>query len=90
MQTILIDDIFDDLSGSVDGFLADGATVAARSQMYISLIAPGFETGGSASIGDPLDLPAGAFSSSIGIVPVPAAVWLFASGLIGLTGIARR
>jgi fumarate reductase subunit C len=24
------------------------------------------------------------------VVPVPAAVWLFASGLLGLVGIARR
>jgi hypothetical protein len=24
------------------------------------------------------------------VVPVPAAVWLFGSGLIGLAGIARR
>ena len=28
--------------------------------------------------------------SSIQAVPVPAAVWLFGSGLIGLNGIARR
>ena len=26
----------------------------------------------------------------IGAVPVPAAVWLFGSGLIGLVGLARR
>jgi hypothetical protein len=25
-----------------------------------------------------------------GVVPVPAAVWLFGSGLLGLVGIARR
>lgn len=28
--------------------------------------------------------------SAYGVVPVPAAVWLFGSGLIGLIGIARR
>ena len=28
--------------------------------------------------------------SAYGVVPVPAAVWLFGSGLIGLVGIARR
>jgi len=27
---------------------------------------------------------------TISAVPVPAAVWLFGSGLIGLTGMARR
>jgi phospholipase/lecithinase/hemolysin len=30
------------------------------------------------------------FASSLSAVPVPAAVWLFASGLIGLIGMARR
>jgi len=29
-------------------------------------------------------------NSSVAAVPVPAAVWLFGSGLIGLVGIARR
>ncbi len=29
-------------------------------------------------------------SASVTVVPVPAAVWLFGSGLIGLVGIARR
>ena len=28
--------------------------------------------------------------ASFTVVPVPAAVWLFGSGLIGLIGIARR
>lgn len=30
------------------------------------------------------------FSVSTSVVPVPAAVWLFGSGLIGLAGVARR
>ena len=30
------------------------------------------------------------FSGSISAVPVPAAIWLFGSGLLGLAGIARR
>lgn len=30
------------------------------------------------------------FSSSASVVPVPTAVWLFGSGLLGLVGIARR
>jgi hypothetical protein len=81
---------FDDLTGTVTGFLADGATVGVRSEMFVRLMTPGFETGGAASIGDPLDLSAGAFSGNLSIVPVPAAVWLFGSGLIGLVGLARR
>jgi hypothetical protein len=32
----------------------------------------------------------GTYSMTISAVPVPAAVWLFGSGLIGLIGIARR
>ena len=81
---------FDDMNGAVTGFLADGQTVVAKSQLFVSLSAPGFETGGAASIGDPLNLSAGAFSGSFSAVPVPAAVWLFGSGLIGLIAIARR
>ena len=30
------------------------------------------------------------YSMSVAAVPVPAAVWLFGSGLIGLIGVARR
>ena len=81
---------FDDLNSAVTGFLADGQTVVAKTQLFVSLDAPGFETGGAASIGDPLNLSAGAFSGSFSVVPVPAAVWLFGSGLIGLVGVARR
>jgi hypothetical protein len=32
----------------------------------------------------------GTVNTSSGVVPVPAAVWLFGSGLLGLIGIARR
>lgn len=81
---------FDDLSGTVTGLLADGATVGVKSEMFVRILAPGFETGGAASIGDPLDLSAGAFSGTLSMVPVPAAAWLFGSGLIALIGLARR
>ena len=37
-----------------------------------------------------LDLDTADYSLSITAVPVPAAVWLFGSGLLGLAGIARR
>lgn len=49
-------------------------------------------------LGDGTDLSGGTMQGtypiyqeiSVSAVPVPAAVWLFGSGLIGLTGIARR
>lgn len=81
---------FDDLDGMITGSLLDGQTVSVKSSLFVSVMAPGFETGGAARIGDPLDLSAGAFSGSLNIVPVPPAVWLFGSGLIGLIGLARR
>ena len=81
---------FDDFTGSVTGFLPSGQTVAAKSEMFVRVRAPGFETGGAANIGDPLDLSAGAFTGSFTVIPVPAAVWLFGSGLLGLVGLARR
>jgi len=81
---------FDNLDGAITGFLAAGQTVFAKTQLFVSLETGGFETGGAAVIGDPLDLSTGAFSGSFSAVPVPAAVWLFGSGLIGLVGLARR
>ena len=42
----------------------------------------------SDALGDAL--PVTTVGNSITVVPVPAAVWLFGSGLLGLVGIARR
>ena len=48
----------------------------------------------SSAILNPADMEAWtattSFTSSATLVPVPAAVWLFGSGLLGLVGIARR
>ena len=46
----------------------------------------GIETGEFSATVDTMTVSSAAISS----VPVPAAVWLFGSGLLGLTGIARR
>lgn len=35
-------------------------------------------------------VPGGEIRGQIGIVPIPAAVWLFGSGLLGLIGVTRR
>jgi len=34
--------------------------------------------------------PAGEIRGQVNVVPIPAAIWLFGSGLLGLIGIARR
>jgi len=39
---------------------------------------------------DPMSLNSWGLDITTSVVPVPAAVWLFGSGLIGLAGIARR
>ena len=46
-------------------------------------------TGTCVDPGNP-DLPCYENSDWVGAVPVPAAVWLFGSGLLGLIGVARR
>jgi len=39
---------------------------------------------------DDLDAMSGTWAGTLTVVPVPAAVWLFGSGLLGLAGVARR
>lgn len=52
-------------------------------------------TGGSLAQNGPTTMTgsfntAGDFKAKIGLVPVPAAIWLFGSGLLGLVSVARR
>ena len=73
------------------GAIPDGESFTLETIMNVSVSAPPFEMGGLAFIGDPSTIGTDpGISGSIGIVPVPAAVWLFGSGLLGLVGIARR
>ena len=66
----------DNLAGA-PGSVGDTATVTVNSSVILATSSafPGFQP---------------YFSGSISKVPVPAAVWLMGSGLIGLVGVARR
>jgi len=82
-----------DIAGSFTGVLAAGETVTISSELIAAIYGPGWEVGAKASIGDPNNLSATpGFSGTFNVsaVPVPAAIWLFGSGLIGLIGVSRR
>jgi hypothetical protein len=79
--------------------IQDGAEISDWTGLSLSAVAPA----GTAEVqafllhiqtGDPCCSGGSLFWDDVGIsetvVPVPAAVWLFGSGLIGLIGIARR
>ena len=81
------------LTGLFMGSLAAGESVTFETILLSSVKCPGFEVGGKATIGDPNNLtitPGTTSNFSVSAVPVPAAVWLFGSGLLGLFGFARR
>lgn len=68
--------------------LNDGDEFAVWALLYI-----GGGNGGQVQAMNSLDLTFSnntGLSSPASVVPVPAAIWLFASGLLGLVGIARR
>lgn len=55
---------------------------------FVSVDWDGDGIAGGAMIDGPF--PGFSFNFNVNVVPVPAAVWLFASGLVGLLGLARR
>ena len=87
----------DDLIGmnvSFSGVALGGLTAAGSEQFQFSSANLTCTGGGSSCALIPADMEAWtattAFTSSAVLVPVPPAVWLFGSGLLGLVGIARR
>lgn len=86
---------------SVDGFTFSMDTIAVDFQNSTFLLLSGSGTVSAAGFDDTAGTWAFSAqtadqttfswsSSSTTLVPVPAAVWLFGSGLLGLVGIARR
>ena len=59
-----------------------------QTSLAVGLAGFGNITDGSGALEVPMTFGAG--TVNISAVPVPAAAWLFGSGLIGLVGIARR
>jgi hypothetical protein len=71
---------------------ANGAALGTASTMYMAgTNGAGLASLGNTYIGGMLDVSStGVISVTNSAVPVPAAVWLFGSGLLGLLGIGRR
>jgi len=55
-----------------------------------SLVPMLYDSGAGVGFGSGADMTRVTVSTAVSAVPVPAAVWLFGSGLIGLAGFARR
>ena len=90
---------FGAFSDSIDlGTLGPGASTTVRYSMTASFLGPEFESGGAASIGDPLnfDQTPGVMASfdltdtgQPEVVPIPSAAWMGLS-LLGGIGLIRR
>jgi hypothetical protein len=71
-----------------------GLTVSGPGSAIYALTASSSQVGSQASVSQPYDVSFtqanGLTFTSAAAVPVPAAVWLLGSGLLGLAGVARR
>ena len=73
------------LSGWVMDNWTTGDTSALTEHLMLNVDGGSFDLGGVSSV-----KAFEAMADGFAVVPVPAAVWLFGSGLIGLVGLARR
>lgn len=69
---------------------ATGLPPTVGSEQYDAVVSTGIGPDGGPHFGPWTGIPDTDFAFRINAVPVPAAVWLFGSGLIGLIGVARR
>jgi len=73
----------------IDAFIGSGVTLGAR-YSYVQIVDLLPHQSGSPFAGADIDAIGAATSAAPAAVPVPAAMWLFGSGLLGLVGVARR
>jgi len=79
-----------------DGFLNDLGIIAFSfadkpfEGQSLGRLFDGMDTGASGIDFERHEIPTPGFSNSVSAVPVPAAAWLFGSGLLGLVGVSRR
>ena len=73
----------------IDAFIGSGVTLGAR-YSYVQIVDLLPHQSGSPFAGADIDAIGAATSAAPAAVPVPAAMWLFGSGLLGLVGVASR
>ena len=77
--------------GNIDFFTLGFTATAAMNLATETIISSGANSAGGFLDGSNLPITIEPYgSATLNAVPVPSAVWLFGSGLIGLAGIARR
>jgi hypothetical protein len=81
-RTEVLDFSISGVTGDTINSYAIGSTLNPSSGEFFAAHIAGFDTTNGVTSAQ--------FSGSTPVVPVPAAVWLFASGLLGLVGVARR
>ena len=90
---VLVDTLWNDINSvlTATDFVAIGGTNNPDFSIAGSPIRFGYVTrNGGSNTGQTLQSVGGVDNWSVTIVPIPATVWLFGSGLLGLIGVARH